>query len=229
MRPSNIYKSKEQFSDLQVIQQILLGNTALFEILIRRYNPFLYKTGRAYGYNHHDTEDLMQETYINTYQSLSTFESRSSFKTWIIRIMLNQCYHKAQKHSYQKEKAIDITDVLAQDKSESMFQMNNHSDTTRSVIKKELSHVIEASLAKLPEDYRMTFSLRELTGLNVAETADLMNTTTANVKVRLNRAKMMLRKEIEKIYSAEDIYEFDLIYCDKVVDTVMKKVLQIKY
>jgi RNA polymerase sigma-70 factor (ECF subfamily) len=59
----------------------------------------------------------------------------------------------------------------------------------------------------------------------VADTAELLNITTSNVKVRLNRAKMMLRKEIEKIYSPEDIYEFNLIYCDKIVNEVMKKIL----
>ncbi len=67
------------FSDLQVIQEVVSGNTKMFEIVMRRYNSILYKTGRAYGYNHHDTEDLMQETYINAYQSLAKFENRSSF------------------------------------------------------------------------------------------------------------------------------------------------------
>jgi DNA-directed RNA polymerase specialized sigma24 family protein len=76
----------------------------------------------------------------------------------------------------------------------------------------------------LPQDYRTTFTLRELAGLTVSETADLMQITTTNVKVRLNRAKTMLRKEIEKIYSPEDIYEFNLTYCDQVVVEVMKKI-----
>ncbi len=87
-----------------------------------------------------------------------------------------------------------------------------------------MNKVIEASLEKLSEDYRMTFALRELTGLSVDETAEIMNTTPSNVKVRLNRAKMMLRKEIEKTYTPEDIYEFNLIYCDKIVDGVMKEI-----
>ncbi len=72
----------------------------------------------------------------------------------------------------------------------------------------------------------MTFTLRELTGLNVADTAELLNITTSNVKVRLNRAKMMMRKEIEKIYFSEDIFEFNLIHCDKIVNVVMKKILE---
>ncbi len=221
---NNTFTKIQQYSDVEVIDQILQGNTSLFEILIRRYNPLLYKTGRAYGYNHQDTEDLMQETFINTYQSLSKLQNRSSFKTWIIKIMLHQCYHKSQKHSYQKERAIDILD---NNKSQLMFLNNNHSDPGKSFVNKELSHVIETTLSKLPEEYRMTFTLRQLTGLNVAETAALMNTTTSNVKVRLSRAKIMLRKEIENIYSPQDIYEFNLIYCTRIVHAVMNRVQEL--
>lgn len=183
----------------------------------------LYKTGRGYGFNHQDTEDLMQETFINSYQSLSKFQNRSSFKTWLIKIMLNQCYHKSHKHSYQKEQLIE---GLVNNNSEAMFLKAKHNDTAKSIINKELSKVIETSIEKLPEDYRTTFTLRELTGLSVAETAELMQTSTTNVKVRLNRAKLMLRNEIEKVYSPEDVYEFNLIYCDKIVDAVMKRILK---
>jgi RNA polymerase sigma-70 factor (ECF subfamily) len=221
MKHTNFLKTGEQFSDGEVIAQILSERVAMFEILIRRYNPYLYKTARAYGYRHDDAEDLMQETYISVYQNLAKFEARSTFKTWIIRIMLNQCYHKAQKHSFKKEMAVEEFSNIS---SEPMFMSENRSDTGASVLNRELSRIIESSLEKLPEDYRMTFTLRELTGLNVAETAELTNTTTANVKVRLNRAKVMLRKEIEKVYSADEIYEFNLIYCDKIVDNVMKRI-----
>lgn len=221
MNYATVYKNIEQYPDPVVIQEILLGNKALFEILIRRYNPVLYKTGRGYGFNHQDTEDLMQEAFINSFQSLSKFENLSSFKTWIIRIMLNLCYHKSQKNSYQNKPTVEIS---VNQNSGAMYLTTKHSNPDRSIVNKELKNVIEAALKNLPEDYRMTFTLRELTGLSVAETAELLNITAANVKVRLSRAKMMLRKEIEKIYSPEDIYEFNLIYCDKIVDNVMKKI-----
>lgn len=221
MLHSNREKNITQYSDEEAIKQTLAGNPAVFEILIRRYNPFLYKTGRGYGFNHHDTEDLMQETFINCYQSLSSFENRSSFKTWIIKIMIHQCYHKAHKLSFRNEKAIDR---FFNFNPESMFLHTKHNDTSKKVLNKELSNIIESAINKLPQDYRTTFTLRELTGLNVAETANLMHTTTSNVKVRLNRAKMMLRKEIEKIYSPDDIYEFNLVYCDKIVEAVMKRI-----
>ena len=59
MSYSDTHKKNQQYSDGEVIHEILLGNSALFEILIRRYNPVLYKIGRGYGYNHQDTDCLL--------------------------------------------------------------------------------------------------------------------------------------------------------------------------
>ncbi|HEY5392717.1 MAG TPA: sigma-70 family RNA polymerase sigma factor, partial [Hanamia sp.] len=81
----------EKYSDLEIIQRINEGDIKLFEILIRRYDPFLYRIGRTYRYNHEDTEDLMQDAYINAYCNLKKFQNRSSFKTWLTRIILNVC------------------------------------------------------------------------------------------------------------------------------------------
>lgn len=213
-------KSVQQDTDTEIIKQVLAGNTAVFEMIIRRYNPYLYKVGRSYGFNHQDTEDLMQETFINGYMNLKQFGERASFKTWLIRIMLNECYRKTHKHSYQKEQTAD----LLPDNSSFMFLPKNHSNTDDAVISKELNKVVEACLQQLPQEYRTTFALRELTGLSVAETAEAMNTSAINVKVRLNRAKAMLRKAIEKTYTADDIYEFNLVCCDRIVNGVMKRI-----
>jgi RNA polymerase sigma-70 factor (ECF subfamily) len=211
-------KKSEELPDAEIIQKILKGDIALFELLIRRNNPFLYKTGRAYGYNHEDTEDLMQETFINGYLSLSKFENRASFKTWIIKIMLNNCFQKRQKLSFRNEKA---GSNVINEKSTPMYSGNKQADTGKNIINNELNQIIENSLEKVPEDYRMVFSMREINGLNVAETAEMLNITPSNVKVRLNRAKTMLRKEIEKVYSAEELFEFHAVYCDAMVKKVM--------
>ncbi len=202
----------QTFSENELIERILAGEKSLYEVVVRSYNPCLYKTCRTYGYNHQDAEDLMQETYISAYASLSGFEYRSSLKTWLVRILLNHCYHKKEKLRTQIEHL----------HNHSLHQDTNTRYTMESNITgKELGHIIEQALSRIPEDYRLTFARRELNGMNVAETAELLNISEGNVKVRLNRAKGMLRKEIEKTYSSEDIYEFNLVYCDKIVDRVM--------
>ena len=87
-----------------------------------------------------------------------------------------------------------------------------------------MESIFENALGKIPFDYRMVFSLREMNGLSVSETATLLNISEANVKVRLNRAKTMLRNEIEKTHSSNELFEFNLIYCDAMVENVMKKI-----
>jgi len=216
-------KEPGQYSDVEIIQRILSGKPALFEILIRRNNPFLYKAGRCYGYSHEDTQDLMQDSFIDAYVNLSKFENRSSFKTWLLKIMRNNCFRKKQKLSYKNEVANEIND-----KAVPMFSVWENEDTNKTVMNRELNVVIEDALQQVPSDYRMVFSLREINGLNVSETAEVLNISEANVKVRLNRAKAMLRKEVERSYSAADIFEFNLIYCDAIVNNVMNKITDIE-
>lgn len=205
----------EQYSEFDIIKKINDGEVALYEILIRRINPVLYKIGRSYNYNHEDTEDLMQDTFIQAYKNLLEFKQDATFKTWIVKIMMNNCYKKQQKFSFKNELPNKISE-----NEMPLFSSNQHTDTTKIIVNKELNFVIENALEKVPFDYRMVFSLREMNGLTVLETAELMNISESNVKVRLNRAKTMLRKEIEKSYTAEDLFEFNLVYCDRMVQRV---------
>jgi len=212
----------KQITDQEIIERIILGEHGLFEILITRNNPFLYKIGRSYNFSHEDTQDLMQDTFVAAFTNLSKFEFGSGFKTWIIRIMLNNCFKKAQKPSFKNIVKSEISDHAVP-----MFANPSYSDTSTTVMNRELNLVIENALQNVPSDYRMVFSLREMAGLNVSETSEALNISEANVKVRLNRSKTMLRKEIEKSYSASEIYEFNLVYCDKMVETVMDRIRQL--
>lgn len=214
--------ASEQYSDTDVIRKVLSGETALYEIIIRRYNPYLHKTGMAYGFNHEDTQDLMQESFVNAYLNLSKFEGRSSFKTWLITIMLRNCIRKKQKFSYKNELA-----SLIDENSLPMFSTNRNNDVNKEITNRELNLAIEKSLLNIPEIYRMAFVLREVNGMSTLETSESLGISEANVKVRLNRAKILLRKELEKSYTAEDIFDFNLIYCDKMVNRVMTEIVKI--
>jgi RNA polymerase sigma-70 factor (ECF subfamily) len=208
-------QSTATIPDTEIIGNILGGETGLFEILIRRNNAVLYKIGRFYGFSHEDTEDLMQETFINAYTGLANFQGRAAFTTWLIKIMLGNCYSKSRRAGYMYEKPSEI-----RENSVPMYTGTN-TETNRIVMNSELGSIIENALKKVPFEYRMVFSLREISGLNVAETAGLLNISETNVRARLSRARAMLRKEVEKAYSPEDIFEFNLVWCDKMVNRVM--------
>ncbi len=214
MHPSQIHQTPE---DLEIISQVLSGKMESYEKIIRRYNGYLYKIGKSYGFGHNDVEDLMQETYIDAFVNLKKFENRSSFKTWLVRIMLNNCYHKKEK---SKREELPIKGDI---KENADLLFSDRSKGTRNVVQNnELKEVLEAAIHRIPENYRIVFTLRELNGMSVRETSEVLKITEGNVKVRLSRSKSMLQKEIKKTYSPEEIFEFDLVYCDGITAKGMK-------
>ena len=204
-----------QNSEEEIIRKILDGEMALFEVLIRRYNAILYKIARSYDFDHEESKDLLQETHIAAYQNLKKFEGRSSYKTWIAKIMVNKCLYKLSYGSAKYEVSHEIVD----ENSQPMFSSKKQT-TEANVLNRELSTILEKSLEKIPVHYRTVFVLREVEGLSIAETAEMLDITPVNVKVRLNRAKNLLQKELEKYYPKAQLYDFNLIYCDSVVRNV---------
>ena len=206
--------------DAEIIAKILSGEKLLFELLMRRNNAALYKIGRSFGFNHEDTEDLMQDAHITAYVNLAKFESRAHYKTWLIKIMLNKCLYKTGKAEY-KNRHTDIEKVS--ENAKPMFLSSENNDTERQVLNRELAHALEKSIEEIPLDYRTVFILREKEGLSVSETSEVLDISESNVKVRLNRAKTMLREKIEGYYSKVEVYDFNLVYCDKIVKRVFDR------
>jgi RNA polymerase sigma factor (sigma-70 family) len=217
----NLVDNIQVSTDDVLIEKILNGETSLFEILIRRYNPVLYRIARSYGFNHQDAEDLMQDTHVIAYTQLSRFEGRASYKTWISRIMINKCLYKLKYGYFKNEFPSELVHEL---NNESMPEKAKENQTEEALLNRELSIVLEKSIQNIPVMYRTVFVLREVEGFSTAETAELLNITTTNVKVRLNRAKALLQKEIEQFYNRAELFPFNLIYCDAIVHKVFEKI-----
>lgn len=198
----------------EILDRMLSGEKELYEILIRRNNALLYRVGRSYALRHADVQDMMQETYLSAYQDLKNFQRRSSFTTWIIRIMVNKCLQKIK--SISKKSTVHVNDA-----GELNVKFTDNAE--QKLLRTEMAGIIENGIENLPENYRLVFILREIEGLNVAETSTALGITEINVKVRLNRAKAMLRNFIEKSYPAEEIYAFHLRYCNVIVDNVLQQ------
>ena len=212
--------SHSSLDEEEIIKKIVDGEKALFEVLIRRYNSVLYKLARCYGFNHQDAEDIMQETHVSAYTDLKNFQHRSSYKTWVSKILLHKCVYKLS-YGYFKNERPGTNEMHEHVKP--VFNQSRMA-TEKIILNKELSKVLEKSLEEIPLTYRTVFILREVEGFSTNETAELMNSTPVNVKVRLNRAKTLLQKKLEGIYSSTDIYEFNAIYCDAMIKRVVNQI-----
>lgn len=205
-------------SDEQLIGAIVKGDRELFEVLIRRYNPVLYKIARGYGFGHHDAEDLMQETHLAAYRQLSSFAFRSTYKTWISRILLNLCW---QKRNSGQQKEGPALEPLA-DTARPLFSGEEQPDSY--LLKKEGARFLERSLSELPVIYRTVFLLRMVEGFSVQETAELLGISAVNVKVRTGRARALLQKKAEEFYSKAELFPYPMAYCNPLTRRIMEQI-----
>src|SRR5688500_11895805 len=134
-----IMTSVNQFSEVEIIQQVVNGDNDAFELLIRKHNWYLYKIGRSFGYNHEDVEDLMQETFLSAYENLRKLRNKEYFKTWLNRIMLNECCRKRKRMRFRKKAEVDYA---LNEKISPYFSGNSSLDTSRNVVNRELKGVI---------------------------------------------------------------------------------------
>ncbi|MGN6509193.1 MAG: sigma-70 family RNA polymerase sigma factor [Chitinophaga sp.] len=199
----------EPVPDETLIARILAGEKRLFELLMRKYNQRLYRIGMSILENEAGAEDAMQTAYINAYEHLSGFERRASFGTWLTKIMLNQCYEQRRKNR-RLHTTTEQTDNIA--------IMNT---AVNELANKELGRTLQQAVAKLPEKYRVVFVLREIEDLSVRETSAALQIEESNVKVRLNRAKSMLRENLNG-YMKDHVYSFHLSKCDRIVNRVLE-------
>jgi len=208
-----IPNNKSVFSDEEIVERVLKGEKSLFENLIRKFNVRLYRIGMAIINDDTAVEDVMQTTYLNAYLHLADFQKKSSFGTWLTRILINESLLLVKKRKMQKQEAINNADLAL-----------HYETPLQGLMTKELKSILEKSVAKLPEKYRLVFVMREIEEISTNETMGVLNLSESNVKVRLNRAKEMLRDDLSSYYKSTQIYDFHLSRCDRVVDFVMSRI-----
>ena len=202
-------------SDSEIINRVLRGEKDLYATIVRRHNQRLYRVGKAILNDDAEVEEAMQISYINAWENLEKFKFLSSFSTWLTRIMVNECLRIKKRKHFLEMKEEMISQSQQYDK-----QPNGISTLIHEELKKALEHAING----LPEKYRTVFILRELENMSVAETKECLAISEVNVKVRLNRAKSMLRNSLGDVYRSVGPFEFHLSRCDKMVESVMKRI-----
>ena len=204
-------------TDAEIVERVRAGETALFEILMRRHNQRIYRAARAVIKDEADTEDVMQQAYINAFTHLSQFQDRSQFSTWLTRITVHEALARRRKWK-PEETSEDVMETLT----------SPQPDPERQAYAAELRRVLEAAVDSLPETYRLVFMLRDIEGLSTSETAAGLELSDEAVKTRLHRARAMVRSAITERVGASmaEAFAFQAPRCDRVVAAVMAEIVQ---
>lgn len=210
----------EGWTDLEVVERVKAGETALYEIIMRRYNQRLYRVARAIVRDDSEAEDVMQDAYVRAYQNLGQFRGAAAFSTWLTRIAVNEALGRLRLRNRNPQ--LEDDDSNGED---SMNLADTSPDPELSASVAELGHLLEQAVLDLPEQYRAVVMLRDIEELNTADTAAVLDLTEDNVKVRLHRGRAMAREWLfERVgANARHAFPFMGIRCDRVVQAVFDR------
>lgn len=200
----------DTISDKELIGRILNGEKQLYEKLMRKYDQRMFRIGMSIINDQAEARDIIQNTYLNAYLQLSSLQNRSNFGTWLIKILVNESLLRKKRKLKQQQ-------VLNK-------QLRNETETPlKNLLNKELKALLEKSISSLPEKYKLVFVMREIEEMSTHETMEVLNLSESNVKIRLSRAKEMLREKLGS-KKLKEVFELKLRFCDKIVNYVMNKI-----
>lgn len=222
---ASVSPSGQTMTDEEVIGRVRAGDTALFEVIMRRYNQRLFRVTRSILGDDDEAQDVTQEAYVRAYMHLDQFEGRAQFSTWLTKIAV----HEALARLRARKRLVDI-DGMSASAEDAMNLESKTPSPEQDVLNKTIRIVVETAVDGLPETYRSVFMLREVEGLSTSETADCLDLTEETVKVRLHRARSLLRKRIYTQTGAATAGAFQFLgaRCDRLVSKVLERIRSLK-
>lgn len=181
--------------EAQMIASILDGDTELYHDLIRPYEHSVYSMALSFMKNESDAEDVAQETFLKAFRNLGQFRGKAKFSTWLISITLNEARGRLRRQSVVRMEILDET-LEEAGRVQSALLREWREVPSEALERKEVREILQEAIRNLPPIYREVLLLRDVEELSIEETAAALTISTATVKVRLHRARMMMQKQL---------------------------------
>lgn len=189
-----------KLTDKDLVKMLTKGSTdALNEIMVR-YEDKAFNLAMRHTRNQEDAEEVLQDVFTTVFRKIKSFQGKAAFSSWLYRITVNAAFMKLRKR--KQEKAVPMEDLTDQIQSKYMadhdaFDVSTYSDSMNS----ELREILQSAVDRLPYEYRSVFVLRDVDGLSNKETAEILDLSIPAIKSRLHRARLMLRKKLERYHA----------------------------
>jgi RNA polymerase sigma-70 factor (ECF subfamily) len=211
--------------DAELARRVASGESAAFEILMRRHNRALFRTARAILRDDSEAEDALQEAYLQAYRTMGSFRGDARLSTWLARVVANEAFMRLRKSARRAA-------IVPLHTSASAEELEQHPDPRMDkgpeagAQRAQVRKLLEARIDALPEAYRPVFVLRAVEELSVEETAEVLGIPQATVRSRFFRARSLLREALaqELDLAYPDAFAFAGERCDRIVANVMARI-----
>ncbi len=214
----------EHASDTQLAASAASGNESAFTCIMRRHNRLLFRTARSILKNDAETEDALQEAYLQAWRALGSFRADAKLSTWLVRIVINQSLGRLRRKGAE---VIPLEGAMELDEAHGELSVEDDPDQRpdKVAMRAEIRRLMEARIDLLPDVFRTVFMLRAVEELSVDETAVALNIGAATVRTRFFRARSLLREGLSRDVDMAigDAFSFAGVRCDRVVANVLAK------
>jgi len=177
-------------NDQNLVERVKSGDEAAFSELILTYQNRIFSLASRLVSSEQDAEEIVQDVFVSLYRKIGEFEGRSSLSSWLYRITFNCALMKLRTRR-RKDRREQMSDLANSEAGERLDTIEDH------FVRVEKLKIAQEVIDSLPESFRTIFYLRDVDGLTGEETALQLGLTTAAVKSRLHRARLMIRKRYE--------------------------------
>lgn len=148
-----------------------------------------------------DAEDLVQDTFLNVFKYIDGFRHETKFKNWLYRIATTACIKKRRRSKYAPKRELSLEEFLPADEAAIDRQAPSWATLPLDqVLNEELGEELQRAILDMPENYRVVLVLRDIEGFSTEESAQILNLSSANIKVRLHRARLFLREKLKTYF-----------------------------
>jgi RNA polymerase sigma-70 factor, ECF subfamily len=183
--------------DQVILERLQAGDMSACAACIELHSDALYRLAWRLLGNEAEAEEVVQETFLNAFKSLDSFDGRSTLGTWLFRITYNTALMRLRRpnpYTLPVEEATSSAAIVP----EQLFDVCCLPE--RDLLSSEAQAHIEAAVSELPAALRLVFQLRELEGMSTADVADVLSLSESAVKVRLHRARLALRETLSDYF-----------------------------
>jgi RNA polymerase sigma-70 factor (ECF subfamily) len=145
-----------------------------------------------------DAEDLVQDTFLNVYRFLKDFRYETKFKNWLYRVAANTSLKRQRRSKFAPEPELSLDEFARNEETEPLGEVPEWARMPLDqILNEELLETLNQAIWSLPEKYRIVVILRDVEEFSTEETAQILNLSPTNVKVRLHRARLFLRDRLK--------------------------------
>ena len=211
-------------ADAELIQRARSRDETAVRSIMQANNRRLYRIARGILRNDSEAEDVVQETYVRAFTHLESFRGDSTLATWLARIAMNEALGRLRR----QRPAVEWNSLPPGTLEAQIIQFPHSGaseDPEKSMAQRQIQNVVEHAIDELPDAFRVVFITRVIEGMNVEETAEILQLKPETVKTRLHRARTMLRENVEKKIGpvVMEAFPFAGRRCERLTQAVLKR------